>query len=181
VHYSLSSTILGIVLFVAGWPAGTLQAEVKQTSANGFQVEHIREVDSGTDETFRKFVEDFGQWYDVNHSYSLRRENLSIDLETHCMLEKLPGGGFVRHLDVVFYQPGKLLRFSGGLGPLQGLGVSGALTFAFQPVEGSLGKTQVRLTYIVSGAEFLQLDKLATPVDSVLGMQLDAFQKYVNR
>lgn len=163
------------------WAAGLLHAEVTQTSSNGFQIKHVCVVEAGPDQAFEKFVKEFNHWYDVNHSYSGKAENLSIDLEKHCMLEKLPGGGFVRHMEIVYYQPGKVIRMNGGLGPLQGLGVYGALTFEFQPVEGSPEKTQVTLNYCVSGAEFLRLDKIATPVESVLGMQLDAYKKYMNR
>jgi len=117
----------------------------------------------------------------VNHSYSLDAANLSIDLDRRCMLELLPDGGFVRHLEVVFYQPGKSIRMTGGLGPLQGMGVYGALTFVFQPSPDVPEATQVTLTYNVSGADFMGLENIAAPVDTVLGMQLAVFQKYANQ
>ncbi len=176
---SLKSLVF--VLALVGCLPVVLRAEVTATSANGFQVKHVGTVNADRALAFSKFVEEFSRWYDANHTYSLKAENLSIDLERHCMLEKLPEGGFVRHMEVVFYQPGRMIRMTGGLGPLQGLGVFGALTFEFQPVEGSAEATQVTLTYNVSGAEFLKLNDIASPVNSVLGMQLAAFQKYVNQ
>ena len=86
------------------------------------------------------------------------------------MYEVLPDGGFVRHMEIVFCQPGKTLRLSGGLGPLQGMGVSGALTFQ---LELKNGQTEITLTYNVSGNPDLQLDKIAPAVDSVLAAQLE--------
>lgn len=81
----------------------------------------------------------------------------------------------MRHMDVVFHQPGKTIRMTGGLGPLQGMGVSGALTYSFIN-DGSGSKLNV--VYNVAGAEFLKLDRIADPVKEVLSMQMDRFQKY---
>jgi hypothetical protein len=173
------SFLIFIGMILASLGAGTILAEVTHTCTTGFQVKQVREINADSQRAFEIFVTQFHRWYDANHSYSGHADNLSLDLEQRCMLERLPEGGFVRHLEMVFYQPGKVLRLSGGLGPLQGMGVSGALTFEFQPVEGAPGKTQVTLTYNVSGSEFLQLEQLAQPVDAVLGMQLDRFSKHV--
>ena len=58
------------------------------------------------------------------------------------MYEKLPDGGFVRHLQIVYYQPGKSLRLTGGLGPLQELGVHGSLVFS---VDRGAGHSELRV------------------------------------
>ena len=78
-------------------------------------------------------------------------------------------------MEIVFYQPGKTLRLAGGLGPLQGMGVSGALTFQF---ELKNGQTEITLTYNVSGRSALALDKIAPVVDSVLAAQLERLATY---
>ena len=49
---------------------------------------------------------------------------------------------------ISFVEPNKLLRMSGGLGPLQGMGLYGALDWQFSRVDNM---TQVLLTYKVSG------------------------------
>ena len=94
------------------------------------------------------------------------------------MLEKLPNGGFVRHLEIVFYQPGKVLRLTGGLGPLQEMGVTGALTFNLNP---SGDNTDIELTYNVVGGDARNLDKLAPAVEYVLNLQMDRLKKYCDQ
>ena len=169
------------VLFLAGTlmlVGVPLQAEAQivQASSTGFQLEIKKDLPLTPKLAYQKFVKDFNQWYDASHSYSGQAENLSLDLERACMREKLPNGGYVRHMEIVYHQPGKMFRMTGGMGPLQGLGVSGAMTYTFEPT-GEQGTT-VKMTYIVSGADFLKLDKLAVPVNSVLTDQLNRFQKH---
>ena len=170
--YPNSFVILALTLI-----SSLAQGQVTQSSQTGFQIRIERELECNAQVAYQKLVNEFNQWYDASHSYSQKAENLSLDLDKHCMLETLPDGGFVRHMEIVFHQPGKLMRMTGGLGPLQGMGVSGAMTYAFTP-EGD--KSKVTMTYTVSGADFLQLDKIAIPVNQVLGLQLDRFQKHCN-
>lgn len=167
---TLSIALASVLVF-----AVPLQGQIKQSSASGFMIQIERELEGNAQQAYEKLVQDFSIWYDANHSYSGKAENLSIDLDKRCMLEQLPEGGFVSHMELVFHQPGKMLRLTGGLGPLQEMGVSGALTFGFKDTEkGAI----VTMTYYVSGADFLQLDKIAKPVNQVLGIQLDRFQKH---
>lgn len=99
-----------------------------------------------------------------------------MDLQKSCMFEKLPDGGFVRHMEIVFYQPElRTLRLTGGLGPLQSMGVSGALTFTIE--EKEVGAV-VRLHYFVNGSQLLKLDRLSAPVNQVLESQLQSLKKY---
>ena len=59
-----------------------------------------------------------------------------------------PKGGSVLHLIVVYSDPGKSLRLRGALGPFQGLGVDGALTWKLEPaVDG----TRLFVTYALGG------------------------------
>lgn len=150
-------------------------AQVVESSANGFLIQTSHELELNAERAYSAFVDGFSDWYDASHSYSGKAENLSLDLEKHCMLERLSDGGFVRHMEIVFHQPGKLLRMTGGLGPLQGMGVSGAMTFTFSE---SAGKSKIEMAYSVSGADHLKLDKIAAPVNQVLNIQLGRFQKY---
>lgn len=151
------------------------EAQVVESSANGFLIQSSHELELGSQEAYAAFVDGFSNWYDASHSYSGQAENLSLDLEKHCMLERLADGGFVRHMEIVFHQPGSVLRMTGGLGPLQGMGVSGAMTFTFSETAEA---SKVEMAYSVSGADHLKLDKIAGPVDQVLKIQLDRFQTY---
>ncbi|MCR9200213.1 MAG: hypothetical protein NXI04_16385 [Planctomycetaceae bacterium] len=155
-----------------------VSAEVKVASATGFQTVTTCTIDVSADLAYQTLIHDFSTWYDASHSYSGQPKNLSLDLEKACMLERLPDGGYVRHMEIVYHQPDKMLRMTGGLGPLQGMGVAGALSFAFSETDG---KTTVTLTYNVSGADFLQLDKIAAPVDGVLTSQLKRFEAHCRK
>ena len=149
--------------------------EVLQSAPDGFHLKIEIEIPIGSDDAYRKFVDDFNKWYDASHSYSQNAENLSLDLEQHSMFERLPEGGFVRHMEISFHQPGKSLRMLGGLGPLQTMGVSGCMEFKFAERDG---KTVVSMEYIVTGASFQKLDRLAAPVDGVMNAQLQRFADY---
>ena len=77
---------------------------------------------------------------------------------------------------VVFAQPGKLLRLAGGLGPLQGMGVNGAMDFALTAIpEGTL----LQYRYQVTGSSASQLDELANAVDRVQLSQLQRLQRFL--
>jgi hypothetical protein len=92
-----------------------------------------------------------------------------------CFCEKLDGPGSVQHLEVVYADPGKLLRLRGALGPLQTMGVSGSMSFDFSETAGS---TMVTLVYQVGGYYPQGLNTLADIVNEVLGMQLLRFEKF---
>jgi hypothetical protein len=112
-----------------------------------------------------------GEWWSPAHTYSHDAANLSLALEPGgCWCERLPEGGFVRHMEVVYAAPGTLLRLAGGLGPLQAMGVNGALSFTLKPA--APGHTAVSADYVVSGYAPHGFESLATVVDGVLAEQL---------
>jgi hypothetical protein len=63
----------------------------------------------------------------------------------------------------------ELVRLNGALGPLQELAVTGGLTFAIK-ADGPTA-TELTVTYRVSGDARHGLDKIATVVDGVIGLQ----------
>ena len=70
------------------------------------------------------------------------------------------------------------LRLFGGLGPMQFTGAAGHLGFTLKDAGG--GKTQISVTYDVGGyARGGLADRLAAPVDMVLGEQVKRLAKYV--
>ena len=153
----------------------TVEAEVTESAADGFQIVLKQTTALEPAAAWQAMVEDFSNWYDASHSYGGVADNLSLDVEKHCMLEVLPDGGFVRHMEIVYYQPGAVFRMAGGLGPLQQMGVSGALTFSFDEKDDG---TEITLTYVVTGSAFQQLDQIAGPVDGVLADQLERLTRY---
>jgi hypothetical protein len=74
-------------------------------------------------------------------------------------------------------QPGKLLRLSGGLGPLQSLGVTGSLSWSFAAVAGG---TKIEVSYSVGGFSPDGFETLAPVVDGVLRDQLQRLAAFAD-
>lgn len=143
----------------------------------GFSVEHRAVVEAPATEVYRVLVEDVGRWWQSEHTFSGDASNLSIDARPGgCFCEALPNGGGVTHLTVIHADPGRLLRLSGGLGPLQSEAVSGSLSWS---LDSSDGGTNVTLTYNVSGLTAGGLEGWAAPVAGVLKAQFDGLISHV--
>jgi hypothetical protein len=143
-------------------------ADVAAQSADAFTVVHAAVVPLAPAAAYARLVR-VEDWWDGAHTYSGDARNLALAAAPGgCWCERLADGGFVEHMRVIQAQPGKLLRLDGGLGPLQGIGARGVLTYALAP-EGE--GTKVTVTYVVTGAAGT-LEKLAAPVDGVLGRAL---------
>lgn len=168
--------LVWLLLLLLG--TGPAVAEVTAVAADGFVSEHnlILEADPGR--AYQALTDEVAAWWDAAHSYSGEAKNFRLDAWAGgCFCEKLPDGGSVEHMRVVFAQPGKLLRMQGGLGPLQTMGVSGSMVFALEPAEG--GRTRLAYRYVVSGWSGSGLDGLAEPVDRVQLGQLERLAVYL--
>ena len=173
-HFILYSSLLA--LSIGCWlDVRSVSADVIASAEDGFQVKVVKQTKADSKVAFHSMIHEFSNWWNGDHSFSGDAKNLSMDLEKGCMFEKLPEGGFVRHMEIVFYQPHQTLRLSGGLGPLQGMGVSGSLTFTLTENESG---TKIEMTYNVVGSKFQQLDKIAAPVNQVLTEQMERLQKF---
>lgn len=159
---------------LAAVPAG-VPAEIVDAGENGFTVRYTATVPVAPARAYAALTE-IGKWWHPEHTWSGDAANLSIDAKPQgCFCERLPGGG-VRHLTVVYAAPGKLLRLEGGLGPLQGMGVTGIMTWTFRPAEKG---TSIEMQYVVGGYRPGGFKDLAPGVDPVLGMQFGRFKRYV--
>ena len=169
-------TILMALAFAAMAPLA--QAEVVTSAPGGFVVKHTLSVPVAPDVAYRKFF-DIGQWWTPEHTFTGDARNLYIRARPNdCWCEKLPDGGFVRHMDVIYAAPGKMLRFSGGLGPLQEMAVTGAMTVAFD-ADGS--STTVTMTMAVGGYSPTGLGPIAPLVDGVLGQQMLRYREFAGK
>ena len=154
-----------------------LAGDVIEQAANGFTSRNSASMSAPIDEVYDALVNELPAWWDAAHTYTGDARNLSLNATAGgCFCEQLPGGGSVQHLEVVYVEPDRILRFRGGLGPLQALGVDGSLTFSLEPAGD---ETQVTLTYAVGGYYPGGLDTLAAPVDSVLKGQLASLKSFV--
>ena len=167
--------IVPVVLVLLG--AGRSQAAVVDSTQAGFLVRSEAVVHAAPDSVYRALTGRIGAWWDSEHTFSGDSRNLSLDATPGgCFCESLPEGGGVRHLTVVFASPGRLLRLAGALGPLQGAGVAGSLTWSLSPATDG---TKVRLDYSVGGHFPGGLAGMAPAVDMVLGGQFSRLKRFV--
>jgi uncharacterized protein YndB with AHSA1/START domain len=169
---------IALAAFVCLLGTSLCSAEVADSSSIGFTVKAAFNMQAAPDEVFRRLL-DIGQWWDSAHTFSGDAHNLSIELKPGgCFCEKLPNGGAVRHMQVLYIAPGKTLRMGGGLGPLQAIASTGRMTIVVSPMGGG---TKLELTYTVGGYLPAGMNTLATPVDSVLNAQFNRLKNFVER
>jgi uncharacterized protein YndB with AHSA1/START domain len=157
--------------------AASVHADVVETTAYGFLVRQEATIDAPVDKVYRALAGEVGRWWNPEHTYSGDAANLSIDPRPGgCFCEKLPDGGGVEHLTVAYVAPSKVLRLRGALGPLQGHGLAGSLTWRLAAAGGA---TRLELTYSVGGYMQGGFDKMAPAVSFVLGEQVGRLKSYV--
>lgn len=148
--------------------AAAASAETSQVTATGFVANFREEVQASPDVVWKAIVQ-LPRWWDGRHSYSGQAANFSFEARAGgCFCETWGEGHSVQHGRVVMVQAGRVLRIDGAFGPLQDLAAQGTLTIATGVQEG---KTLLRMTYRVNGNAEAALDKLASAVDQVLGVQ----------
>lgn len=153
-------------LLLAAAPAS---AELVAVGENRIASEHEAIVPVAPDEVWIALTDPAG-WWDGSHSYSGDAANLVLDpLAGGCLCEILPeGGGTVEHLRIVTALPGRLLRMSGAMGPLQSEALTGTLSIGLTPVESG---TRIEWDYVVSGFARFDLAEIAPAVDAMHGGQ----------
>ena len=156
--------------------AASASAEVIDVADNGFTVSNSVTVSVPPAKAYAAMV-DIGKWWESSHTFSGDAANLSIDAKPQgCFCERLPGQGGVRHLTVIHVSPGKLIRFEGGLGPLQTMAVAGSMSWKFEPADKG---TKVEIRYLVGGYNPGGFKDLAAGVDSVLHSQIERYKRFV--
>lgn len=152
-------------------------AEVKDVAPGGFTVENTQVVPTDPATTWKALVQDVDRWWPKDHSWWGAEATLRIDARAGGCFCELAGARQAQHMTVTFVDPGKTLRLVGGLGPLQGMGLHGALEFRLSSVpEGTL----ITLHYRVGGYSPDDLSKLAPVVDQVQGLQLGGLAKFLS-
>ena len=156
-----------ILLQCLAFPAA---AELTRNEVNGFSVSHTIRTKAEPFVVYRTLTAHIDQWWSAAHSWSGDASNLYMDVEQGgCFCERLPGGGRVEHLRIIYYAPGSELRFDGALGPLQQMPVQGRMIWLIEPSDA--GST-VTFTYHVFGHAQGGLTEIAPAVDGVVGEQL---------
>lgn len=151
--------------------------EAMSSGASGFLVKRSVAIKAPPEKVYGALTREVGAWWNPEHTYSRDPKNLSIDARPGgCFCEKLADGGGVAHMTVVAVFPGKMLRMTGGLGPLQAAGVAGSLTWT---LAGSAEGTNLEMSYGVGGYMPGGFEKIAPLVDAVLGEQVTRLRTYV--
>jgi len=154
--------------------AAPASAETSGVSASGLLVTHRAEVQATPQQLFAAIGHP-ERWWNGEHTYSGKASNLSLDLQAGaCFCERWDGGS-VEHGRVINVGRDSVVRLQGAFGPLQALAVDGVLTLGIAVREG---KTVLLATYRVSGNAEAGLDKLAGPVDTVIGDQVRRLAAY---
>ena len=157
---------------------GPTRAEIIDATSSGFTLENTIHVAADAQAAWRALVDDVGRWWPRDHTWWGAASALSIEAQAGgCFCER-NGAQQALHMLVTFVDPGKLLRMTGGLGPLQGMGLHGALEFRFAAAEG--GGTTITLFYRAGGYTPDDLSQFAPVVDQVQAQQLGAVGQFLN-
>lgn len=163
------------LLLAGGAPA---RAEVVTKADNGFNVRVAAHVTAKPAEAWKTIVAP-SLWWQAQHTFSGDAANLVLDpVPGGCFCERLPlpkdatkgeRAGGVQHMRVLYAEPGKALRLSGALGPLQSEAVQGTLTITIKPTETG---SRIVFDYVVGGYMRYPVAEIAPAVDKVMAAQL---------
>lgn len=156
---------LGLAWVALAAPA---QAEVVTSSESGFVIEVQAKSTATAGALWARLIRP-SLWWSSAHSWSGDAANMTLDARAGgCFCERWRRGS-AEHGRVLQSVPGKLLRLSAPLGPMQSMAVSAVLTFELEPAEGG---TLVRARYITGGNFGMDARKIAPAVDQVLREQV---------
>jgi len=170
-----ANTVTVAILFALF--AAPLRGEVIESTAVGFVVRNTATINAPPRKVYTALTDSVGAWWDPTHTFSHDARNLSLDAKPGgCFCERLPDGGGVEHMRVVYASPDKLLRLNGAIGPLQEAALVGTMSWSLLQNGGG---TAVELSYTVGGFRAGGFRDLPTVVDSVLRGQLARLKAFV--
>lgn len=160
-------TALALLLIIA--PFAHAEPKVTAQSEYGFITDNVVTINASPDEVWQKLIYGVDTWWPKDHSWWGQDGTFSISPKAGGCFCETAGDKSAEHLHVVFVDPNKKLVMTGGLGPLQGMGLFGALTFELTEQDDS---TKVSMTYRVHGYYPDGYQQLAPIVAQVQGLQL---------
>jgi uncharacterized protein YndB with AHSA1/START domain len=156
--------------------ASIARADVSDVSPTGFQLQVIVHVTAPPDKIYAAITQP-SKWWNSQHTFSGSAANMTLDARAGgCFCETLPNGGSVEHLTVVGAIPGQLLRMRGALGPFQGSGIQGSMTWALAPAEG---QTTLTVTYDLGGHMKGGFGDWPKKADAMVTEQVTRLKKFV--
>ncbi|GGD32170.1 hypothetical protein GCM10010989_02740 [Croceicoccus pelagius] len=179
----MRSTVLAAASALAAL-ASPAHAAMEKIGDDGFVTRHTEVVAAEPMAVWAELIQP-ANWWNGAHSFSGDAENLTLEPRAGgCFCEMLPVSarraqpGSVRHMEVVFVDPGAAMRLSGALGPLQSEAVDGVLTITMKQVDGG---TRILFEYVVGGTMRFPVDQIGPAVDRVIGEQLSRLADKIGR
>jgi hypothetical protein len=152
--------------------SGAPQANVTLSEPGQAEITYELHVPAKAADAYAAVIQP-GRWWDSGHTWSGDAKNFTLEARAGgCWCEPLPDGGSVEHMHVVFVQPGKVLRLTGALGPLQSQPLAGVMTWAFKD---DAGGSVISFRYRYAGPIDAKENGPAI-VDAVLGQQMQRLQ-----
>jgi uncharacterized protein YndB with AHSA1/START domain len=156
--------------------AAAARGETSNVSGSGFTVTHAIVVAGEPDQVWQAFTQ-LPRWWKSTHTWSGQASNMTLDAQAGgCWCERWGNGASAMHGRVLLALPGSALRLQAWLGPLQEMPVAGVLTLGTAKRDG---QTRLRVVYRVAGGADAGLDKLAGPVDEVIGEQVKRLKAFI--
>jgi uncharacterized protein YndB with AHSA1/START domain len=163
----LNTVTLAILFAILSVP---LRGEVIESTAAGFLVRNAAAINAPPAKVYTALTDGVGRWWDPAHTFSHDARNLSLDAKPGgCFCERLPDEGGLEHMRVIYASPGKLLRLTGAIGPLQEAALAGTMTWALSQAGGG---TTVELSYTAGGFRAGGFRDIPAVIDGVLRGQL---------
>ncbi|MBL8657999.1 MAG: SRPBCC family protein [Altererythrobacter sp.] len=180
-----ATAIAALALITAGLGVAPTRAEVAETTADRFVTRATASVKTPPLATWLALTRP-ADWWNGEHSWSGDAKNLTLTPQGGgCFCERIPVGdsgnssameGSARHAEVLQAFPMRVLRMSGGFGPLQGEPVSGVLTITLKEVPGG---TRILWEYNVGGPMRYKITDIAPAVDAMMSEQLKRLQAHL--
>ncbi|HZP13457.1 MAG TPA: SRPBCC domain-containing protein [Nevskiaceae bacterium] len=166
------------LLLALAMTSASASATVVDAKPNGFTIDNSVNVAVDADTAWKALVEHVDDWWPKAHSWFGKSGKFQIQSRVGGCFCETAGDRQALHMTVSFVDPGRLLRMLGGLGPLQGMGLSGAMDWRFEPIADG---THVTLHYVAGGYTTEDLVKFSAIVDHVQGEQLNALAEYLSK
>lgn len=151
------------------------RADVVESGPSGFAIQHSVQIAAAPDRVYAALTKP-AKWWNSEHTFSGSAANLTLEARAGGCFCETWNGGSVQHSVVVTAMPGKMLRLRGALGPFQGQGMDGALTFTFKQ---SGNGTQLTFENVLGGYMKGGIGKWPSLADAMLTEQMDRLKRYV--
>jgi uncharacterized protein YndB with AHSA1/START domain len=169
---------IGILALACAAAPHWLAADVLDSSAAGFTVKETINIQASPQDVYAKIFK-IGDWWSSAHTFSQDAHNLTLEEKVGgCFCEKFPGGGGVKHMEVVNLAPAKTIVLHGTLGPLQSLAATGTMQIQLSAADGG---TKVEISYAAAGYLPQGMNTWAAPVDTVLKMQVGRLKSFMEK